>query len=72
MAKGSAAATGRGRRVYKQACAVWPHGGGHRRPQHAADLTRSAVVKGSPQTFIDVVLRGRQRPSPPTGKKYSK
>jgi mono/diheme cytochrome c family protein len=40
-------------------------------PNMQPDLTRSAVVKGSPRTFVSVVLRGPASVLPASRKKYS-
>ena len=70
-AKTAAAATGPGATVYRQTCAVCHMADGRGVPNMQPDLTASAVVKGSPQTFIDLILRGPAKALPAARKKYA-
>jgi glucose/arabinose dehydrogenase/cytochrome c5 len=69
--KAAASATGPGAAVYKQTCAVCHMADGRGVPNMQPDLTRSAVVKGSPHTFIDLILRGPATVLPANRKKYT-
>jgi glucose/arabinose dehydrogenase/cytochrome c5 len=69
--KASASPDGRGATLYQRDCAVCHMADGRGVPHKQPDLTESAVVKGSPDTLIDALLRGPDQVLPDDREKYA-